>query len=791
MPTNAQIGGTTGNANLTREALLAYIDLKGFSRNVLSDRLLLDVEADIDETTTRIDDAVAATQRCMQRLILGLDSSSFKLGADVLKRWECELSSFDKWQAAQRRRYYFENWVHWEEEKKLTHCEGFQSLKRALGADVSTISAPVRGQSWEQPRLPSAPGRASISSSQSFTLTGSDPLHSRDEGLRILGTPDHSARPTWLAAVRESASVVGGQRDKHELATSKVEASNAIVTADLASLDAVPLWIRSAVRLGTRFLRVAASSVAPGVPYELPGDVYSCCECKRDHPPILDEYYFWLEDGRRFDPADAPAPQNADLHANTPRTNPPTDSRGPQIDPRTREADPTSDWDAPTAETLAWKTQPIIYLRWTRVHMGQLQDPRLSSEGIPLTETDAASVKLDIAGRHFDSLYFSVLGSLPEGKGLRYDIATDAAVVLPEAVKSSDPPALRLPESLTASLTAFPFFLYFAPGAPLAPVQTLSTSLVVATSLRADCRYEEACEWLRLAYDPLGRDNTWAQCQSRSVPLPEVKGKQAEKEGGASSFSNNGLDLFAIAADGANGRVEEPGASPTRQRAILDLPCCPTSPVKGAKARGRAAVLEYLETLLDWADALGCRNSLEASQQAFTLLGVIGRVLGPAPGRADAADGTQGKMTLASFQPYAAPLNPRLMALYAGSEDSLSPLRATLNKGRLRNGALGLDMGAFWLASENREHANESELRRRLLLFLLPPLSLQLCPAQGHVVGRPGKDNGGVDAVSYGEGRFRGAIVAPTCAGATDDGARARAGQEQLSSRRLGCTSTR
>lgn len=726
---NVQVAGTTGNANLmrfvqrccleandasprlnqvvtlndglrlrARRALLAFLDFHGYPSMDLADRLLLDVEADMCETTTRIDDAIAATQRFMQRLVLGLEGQSFEPDGKLLKRWECEFSSFDKWQAAQRRRWYFENWVHWEEQGKLSRCEGFQSLKDSLKADVSTIALPARGQYWQDSQLPPEPAKLQISSDQSFVLASSDQLHSRDEGFRILGTPDHSGAPTWLTAApmlaETHADDAAGRRDAHELVPNSTETTTAKEAARLllpgaAALDHIPLWIQAAIRLGTRFVRVAASSLPVGVPYARPGKPYSCCQCKRDHAPAVDEYYFWLEDARRFDPTDAPAPQNADLHITTAGIDAPTDGSGPQIDPRTRDADPTSDWDAPTPQMLSWKSEPLIHLRWTRVHMGRLLDPRRSTEGIPLTDAQVDALFLDILGRGVDSLFFSVLGS-GSTAGFRYDVATDSATVLPEAVKSGNPPALPLPASLSSALTAFPYFLYFAPGAPLAPVGTFSTSLVVASSLRADCRFEESSEWLRLAYDPLGRDNTWMQCEERRLE----ERSSAQKTKGV-AFSKDDRNLFAMSlGDGASTNVP-PKRAEGGGRPRPDIPCCPTSPVKGAKARGRAAVLEYLETLMEWTDALRCRNSLEASQQALTALGVIGRVLGPKPIRVDATDMTGGQMTLGAFKPYAAPLNLRLMELYDRVDDSLSALRSTLNKRRLRNGELGQDMAHF------------------------------------------------------------------------------------------------
>jgi hypothetical protein len=694
---NVLVGGTTGNANLTRfvqrccleandapprlneivklnnglrvrarRALLAYLNFNGFPSLELADRLLLDVEADECATTTRIDDAIAAAQRFMQRVFLGLEGQSFHPDRKILKRWECEFSSFDRWRAAQRRRWYFENWVQWEEHEKLSRCEGFQSLKGFLKADVSTVAPPGHSQ-----LPPPQPGKLQIAADQSFVVESVDQAHCRDEGFRILGTPEHSGILTWLAAAPTPAATTVPAPAKEGVQ---------ILLPGAAALDHIPLWIQAALRLGTRFVRVAASGL-PVVPYAVPGQQRWCCECKRDHTPVMDEYYFWLEDAQRFDPADAPAPQNADQHQNTPGINAPTNGSGPQIDPRTVEADPTSDWDTPTPQMLAWKSEPLVHLRWTRVHLGRLLDPRRSTKGVPLTDAQASTLFLDVLGRTLDSLSFSVLGS-GSTAGFRYDIATDSAVVLPEAVPSPATPALPLPPPLSSALTAFPYFLYFAPGAPLAPVGTVGASLVVAGSLRADCRFEASSDWLRLAYDPLGRDNAWMQCEEQRLEVVKEV-----------AFAEDDLNLFAICLGAL--AVAPPNHATVDGPHQPYIPCCLTSPVKGSKALGRAAVLEYIETLMEWADALRCRNSLEASQQALTILGIVERVLGPKPICVDVTDTTGGQMTLSAFKPYAAPLNPRLMWLYERVGDSLSDLRATLNKRRLRNGALGRDFSQF------------------------------------------------------------------------------------------------
>ncbi|KAH6845653.1 insecticidal toxin complex protein [Chaetomium sp. MPI-CAGE-AT-0009] len=737
---NAVVDGTTGNANLTRfvqrsalsqtdapprlhliitlndglrlrarAALLALLAAHDHPTTNLNDRLLMDVEAGLSETTTRTDDAIATVQRFMQRVILGLEGATFVPSKSLLRRWECELSSFEKWQAAQRRKWYYENWVHWEEATKLSESEGFRSLKKSLRADVSTLSGPMRGQYLPQPTLPDVPGKRRISGVQSFAL--SSQYNARDEGLRLVGTPDHSASPTWLTTAPELAQKLPdpsfrGDDDEPQNpdlakltrltdSSNGAESALGILLPGAEALDHIPLWIQAAVRLGTRFIRVAASGAPIAAWYTsntTAGKAGPCCVCNGDHAPVMDEYYFWLEDARHYDPADAPAPQNADLHENVPGVVAASGQGNNSIDPRTREADPTSDWDAPTRPMLAWKSQPLVHLRWTKVHMGLLLDPRRSTEGIPLAgDNQLATLFLDLTGRVFDSLHFSLFAG-DTTKGFRYDMATDSAVVIPEAIASTGPPALPFPAPLQAALAAFPYFLYFKPGAPLMPVDTFSTALVVAASLRADCKFEEASRWLRLTFDPLGMDNSWSQCEQQAAVMVHHKPGLTVEEAEDPPLSHDDTNLFAISL--AN-ETDEAVTAPRAGYCAPDVPCCPSAPVKPARARGRAATLEYLDTLLEWADVLRCRNSLQASQRALTLLTVIERVLGPKPDRITARDNTGGSMTVGAFEAYAAPLNPRLMELYYRTGDALESLRASLNKWHLGNGELGRDLAHF------------------------------------------------------------------------------------------------
>lgn len=80
------------------------------------------------------------------------------------------------------------------------------------------------------------------------------------------------------------------------------------------------------------------------------------------HPPVVDEYYFWLQDARHFS-ADGET-QNADQGVNP--------------------ADPTSDWHDPAElpGLLHWESEPMVLLLWCRVHNGELKQPRRSDEGV-------------------------------------------------------------------------------------------------------------------------------------------------------------------------------------------------------------------------------------------------------------------------------------------------------------------------------------------------------------------------------------------------------------------------
>ncbi|HXO22138.1 MAG TPA: insecticidal toxin complex protein, partial [Thermoanaerobaculia bacterium] len=387
------------------------------------------------------------------------------------------------------------------------------------------------------------------------------------------------------------------------------------------------------------------------VPRDPAGEAGCCACCGRAHPPAADEYYFWLQDSRSF----AEVTQNADQGAEPP------DHPG---------NDTTSDWHRPDKlpGLLHWDSGPSVHLVWSRFHNGEFQPPRRSDEELvidPVLLLPGEVPRLDFKGRTADSLRFEVNGGKqpvgyldPTPPGFRYDLATDSAVVLPLVVA---PPAPDL-SGMPGGLPAYPFFAWFPPGAAVEPPSPFGVALSVAATLRAHCRFEAALKWYELAFNPLQGDGTWAQCPPFVDPVPNP-------------------DLAGVASHPVDRRD--------------DQPCCPSEPVSDEVARRRAILLHYLETLLQWSEALTCRNSPEAFQQATVILDTLARVLGPEPARVLVRDDGKSPMTVAAFVARPAPLNPRLTALYGRAADRLALVHRCVDGRRLRNGRPNLDL-PYW-----------------------------------------------------------------------------------------------
>ena len=615
-----------------RQALLAY--LCGMKRIALpwsdfaeeprdlSDMLLLDVEAGLCERASRIEEAITAVQTFVQRCRLSLDPG-FTVSPKLARLWDYRFVTFCRWEACKCREIYHENWIDWSELEKAQRSEAFRFLEDQLRR--ATLTVPVSGnlEYWpdERPHIHSG----------LTLLQKRDPALMQQpsrttEGFNILGTPERDARPSWLSAVDAVAS-------------SSNTGVSSVVQPSASGSGPLPFWIESAIRLGTRFIRVAAAGVPPAStgfgPRHSDSNEGCCAECGRVNHEQVDEYYFWLIDTRYFKEIQ----QDADWHSNS---QPPRDPENPESDLH----DPTK-----LPQLLLWESDPMVHLAWCRVHNGEFQQPRRSDEGVRIA--GSSKPELTFLGRSADSLNFEVAGgdlptgySSPPNPGFRYDIAADLAVVLPLVTPAPPRPGL-------GNLSAYPYFAYFYPGDRLMPLSLFSPAIAVGEWLRAHCRFEAALKWYQLVFDPLHEDSTW--CLPVTVDVP----------------------------------AGQPIAAAQQPAGGIDSPCCQSSSgglnIPEYVLLDRAIILHYLETLLQWGDALMCCNSPEAFQQARLIFDTAAKILGERPCSILAVDTTKGSQTVTGFQPNPAPLNPRLMALYDLIGDRLELIHVCMNARRLCN----------------------------------------------------------------------------------------------------------
>ena len=596
----------------------------------LSDLLLLDVETGLCERASRIEEAVSAVQAFVRRARLHLEPG-WAVSRAFAQLWDSEFATFEVWRACKERLLYKENWIEWEDLRRARGVEAFRTLEAKLRQSELAIAAPGGGDWWpgEPPRIRHDPGLLQVREPSRTAL-----MPAPHEGLDLLGTPEYAARPSWLALV--PAAPASGNGTAPSAATGVSGETN----------GQLPLWMETAVRLGTRFWRIAAAGTPPGAgeftPHAQVGaaDCVSCCAiCSCEHPPCLDEYYFWLIPGAIYEQQTAAAAAPAGFTATGDYQN------GWQDDFYDPVQQTSTVWQDPTQlpQLLAWPASPAVRLAWCRLHNGQFGQPRRSAFAVRVDPASSSSSDLQFLGRAGNSLTFAVTnGLVPPGHadasapGFRYDIAADNAVVLPQVTAAANPPtflgALDLP--------AYPYFLLFAPGAPLYPLSPFSPSLLIATAMRAHCRFEAALAWYREAFDPLRQDCTWIDCQLPDAPRIVVP----------------------LSGQGA---------------------CCDAADVSCDQVRHRAVVLHYLETLVEWSDALRHRgNSPEAFQQAWALLDAAERILGRPP-RPVRLEPPAAPPNVASFTPAYAPLNPRLVDLYETVADRLALIRACQSGRRL------------------------------------------------------------------------------------------------------------
>jgi hypothetical protein len=638
-----------------RDALLAYLchnkriklpwqaNLYATTPHELSALLLLDVHAGLPERTSRIEDAISAAQAFIRRARLGLESG-WTVNRDFAWLWDREFASFEVWQACKRRHLYKENWVEWDELEKARQVAAFGFLEDRLKGAALTLAAPGGLEWWPGGTTAAPDGLPAIQAREpSTTLQLTTPV----EGFGLIGTPESDARPSWLAAIPQPAALPAPG------------AGGAGAGGGMATTES-PLWMQSAIRLGTNFVRVAAAGVPPAAtPFAPhrggePGCVTCCAECGGEHLPGIDEYYFWLVDGEYYD--------NAPL----PGSPPPTESNdGFQYGFQDDYYDPTQQqsayWENPTQlpPLLDWTPLPMVRLAWCRVHAGQFQQPRRSHLGVAVAAGQTPT--LVFAGRSVDSLFFTVTnGQSPTGyassppPGFRYDLAWDGALVTPEV---APPPTIK---PFTGGLSSYPYFAFAEPGKPVFPLSNFAPALTVARWLRAHCRSEAALRWYRLAFDPLSNDCTWIDCKAATPPPAEHVTQEAVA-----------LPPPALGA------------------------CCDSTDVSCAEAEHRAVVLHYLETLVEWGHAMmRHRASPETFAQARVVFDTARMVLGCRPRTVKLAPPAKPQ-PINAFTPATPPLNPRLLDLYSIVEDRLAMIHHDLSAHRLRNGRVGRDMAYF------------------------------------------------------------------------------------------------
>ena len=612
-----------------RAALLAYLTTLdrvslpwgGAARRPgdLSALLLLDVEAGPSERADRIGDAISAVQTLVGRARLGVEKPALVLSDAFLRLWDSRFSSYRLWEACERRRLYGENRIDLDELAKAQRTEAFRYFEAELRRTTMTAPAPGGLEYWTPTPLPRHPGLKLLQVRDPAVLHPVDPAH---HGFDLSAAPDRDARPSWLAATRHAPVPVQAPGPGRAAATA-------------AQPVRLPWWIRSAVRLGIPFLRVAASGEPPaaamaGTPPR-PAPAACCARCGGRHEALVDEYYFWLADSRWF----AAQTQDAGWQWHD-------DNARPGL--------------------LAWRSGAQAVLAWTRVHNGEPGPVRHSAEAVRL----GGPGELLFGGRADDSLTFAVQGGeTPAGHpatpppGFRYDLATDEAVLLPEIPELRATPPVPPPVPPPAgppggpphpgALPAYPYFAYHAPGAPLFPESAYAPAISVAAALRAHCRPEAALRWYELAHDPLHSDSSWLRC---------------------------GQDHHAPGTCCTGSTTTDPG-----------------------ELRRRSVLLHYLETLLDRGDALmRGRPTREAAAQARVVYETMAALLGRPPRTVLEAGGPAEPATVADFQAHPPRPNPRLLRLYDETADRLALIRGRLDAQRLRAGRRRTDLprlGAF------------------------------------------------------------------------------------------------
>lgn len=680
----------------------------------LSDLLLLDVETGVCEQASRIEEAISAVQTLIRRSRLGLEPN-WTVGGEFIRVWDSRFDTYRLWEQCKRRELYRENWVEWTERGKARRIEAFRFLESELRTATLTVAAPGGLDWWPDDVKPLEQAPMLIQNkvpSELQPLTA-PPQSSTREGLAALGSPEYAARPTWLAAVPQPSASTGGGGGSTGTAPTSPKTVSALAKAAAdgsAQPVSLPLWMESAMQLGTRFLRIAAAGVPQASLGFKPQDGEPrpvCCRtCSCDHPVLVDEFYFWLEDTQYYTYTDqTDAQSNPDISFAGSYQFGFQDSYYAAFQQQSAE---WHDEDRVPALLAKWQPNPAVRLAWCRVHNVRFGQPRKSDAYVAISDP----ADLIFLGRGGDSLYFQVSGSapLPPGyggndgdpspPGFRYDLASDEAVGIPQAIKPS-----ALPTSSSGGLLSYPFFAYHDAGARLFPGSWFSPSMAVAEALRARCGFELALKWYRRAFDPLNSDCTWMVCD-RDGSNPGTT-SQPQPRGTGTHTGEPATGVAGSTTVPPSAGVVDPSTAPTDGNvpvAVTTAPgrgdhekstCCDSSKVTDEVARHRAVVLQYCQTLVDWGDALmRRRRSPEALQQARLIYDTVAKITGHTP-RTILLPKPTAPALVAAFVPAHPPLNPRLMDLYSLTDDRLDLIRTCLDARRLRNGRPDCDL-PYW-----------------------------------------------------------------------------------------------
>jgi hypothetical protein len=651
-----------------RRALVAYLcrldrvqlpggPPKAYARGPenLSDLLLLDVSAGLSERASRIDDAVTAVQTFVERALLHLEPG-VHLGRSFRDMWAERFATFRIWQACKRRELYPEDTVECEELERARRHQAFRLLEEELRDTSLSIPVPAGIQHWDgRPPAPHA-SLTVLQAAEPATLhlplaPGAAVADAAvpTENFGLLGRPDRAGSPAWLSPLHttpqptaQQPSAPGPQAPRAARTAARQKAA-AVARPDPDRHGRLPYWIEAAVDLGARFLRVAAAGEPAGsaLPKPAEPEAQCCCQCGTVHPPRIDEYYFWLA---KADYYDTPATQQADL----------TNASG------------ASQWEDPATfpALLDWEPEPMVHLHWCRIHNGEFGQLRRSGEGVALAAPPVkpAPPTLELEGRVADSLVFTVDGGIVpafEGGGAfpwvppytgwtadtgwRYDLADDDATLLPLVVTPTAP--TLQPTGVSGPPGQFgglSAYPFFVYGTP-------GESLI-----------------------PL----------SRYAPVTAIAGA---------------LRCHCQFEDavGWYERYDDPFNADNRWGA---------SPPTASRARHRSVLLDVLETLLCWGDAVMAArsdcgppvgDSPEAASRARVIYAAARRLLGPTPVTVLVEPPAGPSATVGSFTPLPPPLNPRLMTLYLRTDDRLGLIREWDNRRRRRRGQLG-ESTSFW-----------------------------------------------------------------------------------------------